>query len=298
MRFGAISIENSGPKIFNLGTMSLIDFILNVAGLLLWLSWRAIPFAAPVRPGTSHASTLCPAGRPPPRGYYLAGLIALLGVRAVVYWQLGAQIEWSPRIPLGPVTVWFRSDVLGRMLLFSLFSFGVTLGFFYLCLLLLSWVHAQTTDTEPAQRLVRAHLGSLDRWPAAMKLLLPLLFTALVWCLLYPLLVKLRIMPATVDSPWVVVAQGAVIGLAAYLVLKFFLVAVFTLHLLNSYVYLGEFPLWNFVNITARDLLRPMKWIPLQAGKIDFAPVVAIVVVLLSAQLSQQALAQLYRKLI
>jgi uncharacterized protein YggT (Ycf19 family) len=278
--------------------MSLIDFILNVAGLLLWLNWRAIPFAVPARPGNSLASTLRPADRPPPRVYYLAGLIALLGVRAVVYWQLGAQVEWIPRIPLGPVTVWFRSDVLGRMFLFSLFSFGVTLGFFYLCLLLLSWVHAQTTDTDPAQRLVRALLGSLDRWPAAMKLLLPLVFTALVWCLLHPLMVKLRIVPPDVNSPWIVVAQGAVIGMAAYLVLKFFLVAVLALHLLNSYVYLGEFPFWNFVNVTARDLLRPITWIPLQAGKIDFAPAFAIVVVLVSAQFSQQALTQLYQKLI
>jgi uncharacterized protein YggT (Ycf19 family) len=278
--------------------MGLIDFILNIAGLLLWLNWRAIPFAAPARPGASLASTLRPAGRPPPRVYCLAWLIALLGVRAVVYWQLGAQIGWSPRIPLGPVTVWFRSDVLGRMFLFSVLSFGVTLGFFYLCLLLLSWVHAQTTDADPAQRLVRAHLGWLDRWPGAMKLALPLLFMALVWCLLHPLLVTLSIVPAEVNSPWVVVAQGAVIGLAAYLVLKFFLVAVFALHLLNSYVYLGEFPLWNFVNITARELLRPIKWIPLQAGKIDLAPVFAIVVVLLCAQLSQQALTQLYQKLI
>jgi len=145
---------------------------------------------------------------------------------------------------------------------------------------------------------VRALLGSLDRWPAAMKLLLPLVFTALVWCLLHPLMVKLRIVPPDVNSPWIVVAQGAVIGMAAYLVLKFFLVAVLALHLLNSYVYLGEFPFWNFVNVTARDLLRPITWIPLQAGKIDFAPAFAIVVVLVSAQLSQQALTQLYQKLI
>jgi uncharacterized protein YggT (Ycf19 family) len=184
------------------------------------------------------------------------------------------------------------------MLLFSFFSFGVALGILYLCLLLLSWVHAQTIDTDPAQRLVRAHLGGLDRWPAAMKMFLPLLVTAVAWCVLYPLLVKLRIVPADVNSPWVVVAQGAVIGLAVYLVLKFFLVAVFALHLLNSYVYLGEFPLWNFINITARGLLRPIKWIPLRAGRIDFAPVFAIVVVLVCAQFSQQALSQLYQKLL
>jgi uncharacterized protein YggT (Ycf19 family) len=110
-------------------------------------------------------------------------------------------------------------------------------------------------------------------------------------------LLNLRIVPANINSRWFVVAQGAVIGVAAYLALKFFLVAVFALHLVNSYVYLGEFPLWNIVNNTARDLLRPIKWIPLQAGKIDFAPAFAIVVVLLSAQLSQQALTQLYHRL-
>jgi uncharacterized protein YggT (Ycf19 family) len=275
--------------------MSLIDLVLNIAGLLLWLNWRAVPFS-PTRP-VSLASTLRPAGRPAPRISSLAELIALLAIRAVVYWQLGAQLDWIPRIPLGPVTVWFRSDALGRMFLFSLLSFGATLGIFYLCLLLVSWIHAPTPDPEPAHSLMRAHLGRLDRWPAAMKLLLPLLFMALLWCALHPLLVRLRIVPAELNSPWLVVAQGAVIGLAAYLVLKFFLVAVFALHLLNSYVYLGEFPLWNFVNITARDLLRPIRWIPLQAGKIDLAPACAIVLVLLCAQLGQQALAQLYHKL-
>ncbi len=109
------------------------------------------------------------------------------------------------------------------MFLPSLFSFAVTLGVFYLCLLLLSWVRAQTTDPDPAQRLVRAHLGALDRWPTVMKLLLPLLFTVHGWCLLHPLFVKLRsIVYQDVNSPWIVVAQGAVIGLAAYLALGFF----------------------------------------------------------------------------
>ena len=237
------------------------------------------------------------AARPTPRIYYLVALIALLGIRAVAYWQLGTQTDWSPRIPLGPVTFWFRSDLPGRMVLFSVLSFGVALGILYLCLLLLSWVHPPTSEIDPAQRLVRAHLGWLDRWPTVMKLLLPLLVTALVWCACYPLLVKLRIVPTDVNSPWRVVAQGAVVGLAVYLVLKFFLVAVFALYLLNSYVYLGEFPLWNFINLTARGLLRPIKWIPLQVGKIDLAPVLAIIVVLVSARFSQLALFQLFQKL-
>ncbi len=278
--------------------MTLIDLILNVAGLLIWLNWRAIPFAAAPRPPVTLASTIRPADRPTPRIYYLLGLLALLLVRAIVYWQLGTQVDWMPRIPLGPVTVWFRSDVLGRMFLFSLFSFAATLGFFYLCLILLSWAHPQSTDADPAQRLVRAHLGWLDRWPTAMKLLLPVVLTTLIWCAVHPLLLNLRIVPVDMNPRWFVVAQGAVIGLAAYLALKFFLVAVFALHLVNSYVYLGEFQLWKFINNIAQSLLRPIKWIPLQAGKIDFAPAFAIAVVLLSAQLSQQALTHLYQRLV
>jgi uncharacterized protein YggT (Ycf19 family) len=81
-------------------------------------------------------------------------------------------------------------------------------------------------------------------------------------------------------------------------VLKFLLVAVLALHLLNSYVYLGDLPLWSFVNATARSLLRPLQWLPLRAGRVDFAPLLAIAVVLAGAQWSQRGLAQLYQKLI
>lgn len=278
--------------------MSLIDFILNIAGLLLWLNWRAVPLIGPATPGALLVSTLRPAGPARPRYYYLAGLLALLAARAVFYWQIGEPIHWNPRIPLGPTTVGFRSDVFGRMLFFSVFSFGVTLGIFYLCLLLLSWIQSHGTETDPSQRLVRAQLGRVGRWPAALKVLLPLVFTAAVWCLLNPLLVTFDMVPRNVNPAWHIVAQGAVIGLAAYLALKFFLVSVLGLYLLNSYVYLGEFPFWNFVNATARGLLRPIKWLPLRAGNVDFAPAVLIVIVLAGAQFTQRALTGLFQKLI
>jgi uncharacterized protein YggT (Ycf19 family) len=184
------------------------------------------------------------------------------------------------------------------MAMFSVCSFGVALGIFYLCLLLLSWVNGPVADTEPGQRLVRAHLGFLDRWPGMMKLALPLLFVAALWCALNPLLVRLDMVPRNVHESWRVPAQGAVIGLAVYLALKFFLVGVFALHLLSSYVYLGDLPFWGFINTTANSLLRPLQWLPLRAGKIDFTPVVAMVLVLVAAQFSQHGLAELYKRLI
>jgi uncharacterized protein YggT (Ycf19 family) len=278
--------------------MSLIDLILNVVGLVLWLNWRALPLTVQAPPGKSLASTLRRAGPPRPRIYYLVGLIVLLAGRALIYWQLGGQLSWVARIPLGPTTVGFRSDFLGSMVLFSVCSFGVALGIFYLCLLLLSWINGPVADTEPGQRVVRAQLGLLDRWPGAIKLLLPLLFTAALWCLLDPWLARLGLVPQQAQSAWRVLAQGAVIGLAAYLALKFFLVGILALHLFSSYVYLGELPFWSFVNTTAHSLLRPLQWLPLRAGRFDFAPVLAMLLVLVTAPFSQRGLTQLFQKLI
>jgi len=182
------------------------------------------------------------------------------------------------------------------MILFSVLSFAVSLGIFYLWLLLLSCLNAQVPDAAPVQRLVRVWLGRLERWPGAIKLLLPLAVTALAWCLLNPLLARLNMVPA--NAPGRLLAQGAVIGLSAYLTLKFLILTILLLYLLNSYVYLGEFALWNFVDATTRRLLRPLQKLPLRVGKIDFAPVLSIILVILAAECAQRGLARLYQKLL
>jgi uncharacterized protein YggT (Ycf19 family) len=225
-------------------------------------------------------------------------LILLLAGRALVYWQLGGPAGWVARIPLGPTTVGFRSDMLGRMALFSVCSFGVALAIFYLFMLLLSWINGPVADSAPGQRLVRTQLGLLDRCPGVIKLLLPVFLTATLWFMFHPWLVRLGLVPRQANSGWRVLAQGAVIGLAAYLALKFFLVGVLSLHLLSSYVYLGEWPLWDFVNTTARSLLRPLQWLPLRAGRIDFAPALAVVLLLFVAAFTQRGLTHLFQRLI
>ncbi|MGA3182120.1 MAG: hypothetical protein ABSF38_17420 [Verrucomicrobiota bacterium] len=272
--------------------MSLLDFILNVAGLLLWLNWRAAPPAVRTPAQTPALSPSRRVTPPRARQFYLLALLALLLGRAVFYWQAGPQLDWLPGIPLGPIRLPFRSDFLGRMLLFSCFSFGATLGVFYLCLLALSSLHSPVSDADPAQRLVRRHLGALGRWPNAAKLLLPMLVTILLWFLLNPLLLRFGMVPKV--TPWHLLAQGAVIGLAVYFVLKFLVVGLLLLHLLNSYVYLGDFPFWNFVNTTARGLLRPLRWLPLRIGRVDLAPVVGVALVMLAAEFGRRGLDHLY----
>ncbi|MGA2555824.1 MAG: hypothetical protein ABSG04_06065 [Verrucomicrobiota bacterium] len=273
--------------------MSLIDFILNIAGLLLWLNWRAVrPPAAAAAAGSGGVAALPRAEAPRARWRYLLALAALLLGRAVFYWQAGGPLKWDPGIRLNGMVLPFYSDWLGRMVLFSLFSFGATLGFFYLCLLLLSSVNGRAADADPAQQMVRLHLGRLERWPGGVKLLLPLLVMTALWCALNPLLLwRMEMVPRV--STWHLLAQGAVIGLAVYFALRFLVVGFLALYVVNSYVYLGDFAFLNFVNTTARGLLRPLRRLPLRVGRVDLAPLAGMALVLLAAELGRRGLARL-----
>ena len=273
--------------------MSLIDFILNVAALLLWLNWRAVPL--PVTQVSTQSSVLMRPRAPTAlaRSFYLLALMVLIFGRAVFYWQAGPKLDWTPGLLLGPTMLPFRSDFFGRMLLFSIFSFGATLGIFHLWLLLLSVVNPPTAEADPAQRLVRLHLGRLARMPYAVKLLLPLVVVMTLWCLLNPFFVRIDLVPKVPAGQ--LLGQAAVLGLAVYFTAKFLVIGFLVLYLVNSYVYLGDYSFWNFVNNTARAILRPLKPLPLRIGRVDLAPAVGVVLVALAAEFGSRGLDLLYR---
>src|SRR5439155_6336333 len=128
--------------------MALIDLILNLAGLLLWVNWRSLNFDPLIKSAAaSLAGTLKRAEPRRSRGWhFLFALAVLLFLRAVIYWQIGAAVNWTPKLQLGAITISFRSDFLARTLLFSIFSFALTLFVFYLWLLLLSIVNGRGGD--------------------------------------------------------------------------------------------------------------------------------------------------------
>ncbi len=66
---------------------------------------------------------------------------------------------------------------------------------------------------------------------------------------------------------------------------------------MNSYIYFGKNPFWKYVNVIAQNFLSPLKKIPLRAGKVDFAPVVAIGLVFLLAEFAGRFLNFLYVRL-
>jgi uncharacterized protein YggT (Ycf19 family) len=265
--------------------MSQIDFILNIAALIIWLNWLS-RFSDPLaRPSAvSLVGTLRKADPSDSKRWKLAlFLLGLLFVRALLYYEVGSAVAWIPSLRLGAVALSFRSDFFSRMLLYSLLGFIATLAVFYFWLLLLSAANARTPDSDPLQKLVRLHLGRVEKWPRIIKLLLPFLATALLWMAFHPLLAWVDIVPRA-SSVIQLFEQGALIGLVSCLVWKYLIVAILILHILTSYVYFGNLPLWNFVNTTAHHLLAPLRWIPLQLGRVDFAPLVGIAVVFLVAQ--------------
>ena len=177
--------------------MALIDFILNLAGLLLWLNWRSVRFD-PLGKRTP-ATLIGTLRRAEPqrlrRWHLLLALAALLFLRAVIYWQIGSATKsvWAGTLNLGVVVPAFASNSFARMALFSGLSFGVMLGVFYLWLLLLSILAGP--EPLPFHRLVRMPLGDIDRWPRWVKFLLPFIVTAGCWWLASWLLVWSQVIP-------------------------------------------------------------------------------------------------------
>jgi hypothetical protein len=264
--------------------MSLIDFILNLAGLLLWVNWRAVPRDQPrqVTPATLIGTRRRAEPARVNRWYFLAALGALLFLRAWFYWQLGPALNWTARLNLLATRLAFKSDSFGLMLLYSALSFGLLLGVFWLWLLLVSLLGGGAGENLPPLRLARAHLGAINGWSAWKRLLLPLVAGFVVWWLLTWPLAAWGVIPRPVLG-MARLAQAALVGGSTYLAWKYLIAALLTLQLLHNHVYLGGHPIWNFVDVAARRLLRPVQKLPLRVAKVDLTPVVGIVLAFIFA---------------
>jgi uncharacterized protein YggT (Ycf19 family) len=274
--------------------VSIIDFILNLAGLLLWLNWRAEK-ADPVgkrRPATL-IGTLRRVDSSDGGNWKSPAVISgLILLRALFYWQIGSVVHWAGKLNLGVIELSFRSDFFGLMLIFSIFSFAVTLGIFYLCLLLLSILDG------PGQfrNVVRLQLGDMDGWRRGTKIFLPFAAVSSLWWLASWLLAWLQIIPQPA-SELRRLGESLIVGLRCYLAWKFLAAALLVLYLVNSYIYFGKHPFWNFVNAEAQTILMPLKKIPLRLGKMDFAPILGTVLIFLLAELAERLLNFLYGRL-
>jgi hypothetical protein len=251
--------------------MSLIDFVLNLAGLLMWLSWRGLGTTATVGTAGTLLGNLRPADVARPRRWrYLAALLALLLVRALLYRQFGPAVGWHGLWSGGVVAIAFRSDGFLRMLAFSGLSFLWTLFVWQTWLIGITAFNRPPHDKDAFSRQAAHLLGWLARLPAGLLVLVPVVELAVGWLALGGAAAAAGLVPPPRDFGHLA-QQAVVIGLGAPLTWRGLLYALYALHLLNTYVYLGRHPFWEFVQHTGQRLGRPFAWA--RIGSADFAPV-------------------------
>jgi hypothetical protein len=186
------------------------------------------------------------------------------------------------------ISIPWRSDLLGRMILFSTMSFAIALGFYYAWIFLLSAVRPNKNEADVMQRFVRAQLGWLEKIPSGLKLLVPAVVAGLCWIGFVQLLGELELLPLpkSTETLW---GQAGAIALASVLAWEWLLPVLFLLHLLNIYVYLGTHPAWAYISEVSRRLLAPLSF--LHFGKVDLAPVAGIAIVIVLGELVIRPLA-------
>jgi len=265
--------------------LNLIDFILNVAGLLLWLNWRSArldPFTRGI-PATLAGTVRRAEPMRLKRWHFLAALGILLFIRAMLYGALGPAVNWTPRINFVLVQLAFpiiRGHSFLSVLSFSVLSFIQILIVFYFWLLIIAIANRRETSPDALQKLVVVQLGKLARWPLLVQLIAPLFVVVVLWMAFHSLLVYIGVTPH-VRSNGILFAQGCVVSLILYWTVKYLLVALLAIHLIITYVYLGANPVWEFINTTSKNLLSPLRNLPLRFGRIDFAPILGIILVVL-----------------
>jgi uncharacterized protein YggT (Ycf19 family) len=275
--------------------MGLVDFILNVAALLLWLNWREMRHAQKERPDRiSLAGLLKYTGKASHRHWWLLLMIPMvLLVRGMIFQKVGPSLHWTPRLSLDLVTLPFYSNFVGRMLSYSVLHFLLLLGKFYILLILLSIVNQGALETDVIQRWVRIQLGRVDRWPFWAQILLVLLVTIGAWFMIAPLLRHLNITPLEHSHPRTTV-EGFLLGLSALLTWRYLIIGILVLYFANTYIYFGRSPLWQFVQVTGQNLIKPLRPLPIQLGKMDFRPLLMIALVGGLAYGCRLALEQIY----
>ena len=273
--------------------MILVDFLFNLAALLVWLCNR---LRAATGPTSGFRYTLKKAHTEGGARAWLevSALPAILCLHALVSWQIGTATNWVPTLNFGIVTVPCRPDFPLRLLLHSVMSFAGFIGVFYLWLLFLILLNRNAPGNDAWQRLILNHLSWVSAWPPLVLAVVPFFAMTLFWFIASHGFLAIEMIPKP-DSGSHRFQQAMLLGVYGYLYGRYLAAIILLLHVFNSYVYLGSHPFWNFIRLTAHNLQKPFQRIPLrQVGRIDFTPVIAMATVLLIAEFAERGLIRVF----
>ena len=254
--------------------MLLVDFLLNVAALVMWVSWRGIRGTEAAGTAGTILGNLRAAGVDRPRRWpYLAWLVALLALRAVLYRQMGPSLSWHPAWSAGAATLVFRSDSFVRMLAFSGLGFLSTLLFWYTGLAGILAVSRAPADRDGLTRALRRQAPWLAGWPGWLLLLLVATAAGVTWLGIGPVAARHGLLPPLRDERHLL-QQALVVGAGQWCVLRWWVGAVLALHFVHLYVHLGNQAFWEFIQNAGIKLCRPFAF--LRVGHLDASPILAL----------------------
>ncbi len=256
--------------------MIAVDLFLNLAALLMWLSWRGVGGnEAAGAAGTILGNLRAAESRVQPRWGYLVGLVALLLARAMIYHQIGPSLYWNPGWSVGAVTISFRSDSLPRMLAFSFLGFGWFLVGLYTWVIGIVAFNRPPNDKDGVTRALRRRFPRIAALPPVVLVATPWLVIALLWIVIGGWCSWARLLPTVQGWPHLL-EQAMVVGASGWCMWRWLVLGILALHFVNSYVYLGAHPVWDFVQQTGTRMCRPFRG--LRLGRADFSALPAALV--------------------
>ena len=274
--------------------MALLNLLLDLVALVLFLSGLGVGTRMPAhRAGTLLSNLKLAESSRARRWPLFGGLAALLLIRPWIYAPLAEVTGWVPTWNPTPAAVPFRADFASRLLVYSAISFVWTLLQFLTWSLFAAVLARGTREPSAWSRFFQDMLGPLARLPTALLLFLPALFAAALWLGLSLPLQWLRLLPQ--EHSWRHPAlQAVLIGAGAWVSGGWMICGLLLLRLVNTYVYLGTHPFWDFVHQVGGVALRPLEWLPARFGKLDLTALAGALVIGFATHLSELGLAHLY----
>lgn len=277
--------------------MALLNLLLDLVALVLLLTGLGVGSRMPAhRAGTLLSNLKLAESSHTRRWPLFAGLAAVLLLRPFIYAPLAEVSGWVPEWNPLPATVPFRADFLNRLLVFSLLSFAWTLLQFLSWMLFASALARGTRDPSVWNRFFGDLLGPFSRLPVVVMLLIPPVAAGLVWATVSAPLQWMGILPSL--HSWQHLAfQAALIGAGVWASAGWMLCGLLLLRLINTYVYLGTHPFWDFVHQVGGVLVHPLEWLPARIGKLDLTALVGATLVGLATWGAELGLTELHLRL-
>lgn len=144
---------------------------------------------------------------------------------------------------------------------------------------LVAALHRPLTEKDGLTREIRRRMGWVAMLPAVVLLALPVIMLGLAWLGLGWMAAQVGLVPALHGGRHLV-QQAGVVGLGAVLIWRWLLTVVLLLYFVNSYVFFGASPVWDFIHHTGARLCRPLAF--LRLGRLQLAPLVWLALVWLA----------------